>query len=514
MSAADLYAIAGWDVAALRGSAGTLGDVAERVGPWAVRVDGLAVALSAADCWSGPAGTVAAAALTELTRAAGGVHVALVAAGEQLLVVAGEADTARTAAETALAVAATGPVELAADGTLVGPPPAATAVPELDQVGVVEDRQRAADLAVRWARDALAAAGATHLAAVAVGTALAEVGVLAAVAPADLAGLVGAVDSHPVAAPRVPPPGDPTAAGAWWTGLTLVEQQAVVAADPEAIGGLDGVPAAARDEANRALLARALADPQADGSGTAVAVQDQLTRLAADGRTAQLVLFDPGEDLVALGVGDLDTAGAVGVLVPGMMTAPVGDLGAMTTDAVHVQDLAEAAAPGLAVATLVWMGYQTPGVGSFFLPVNARAAGPVLDRTLDGLAVARSGPAAAGGAPLPRTTLVAHSYGTVVAGEAARAEGELAADAVVVLGSPGMRVADASGLEADEVYGAWNIEDPVSWSGYYGPGPSTPFFGAVPLPTDPDQGHTSYYDPERPTLQAIAEVVAGTREPS
>ncbi|MCW2582788.1 MAG: hypothetical protein JWQ53_1578, partial [Klenkia sp.] len=367
---------------------------------------------------------------------------------------------------------------------------------------------------VRWAGDALAAAGTTHLAAVAVGAALAEVGVLDTVAPADLAGLVGAVDSHPVAAPRVPPPGDPAAAGAWWTGLTLVEQQAVVAADPAAIGGLDGVPAAARDEANRALLARALADPQADGFRTAVAVQGQLTRLAADGRTAQLVLFDPGEDLVALGVGDLDTAGAVGVLVPGMMTAPVGDLGAMTTDAVHVQDLAEAAAPGLAVATLVWMGYQTPGVGSFLLPVNARAAGPVLDRTLDGLAVARSGPAAAGGGQHPRTTLIAHSYGTVVAGEAARADGELAADAVVVLGSPGMRVADADGLEAPEVYGAWNIEDPVSWSGYYGPGPSTPFFGADPLPTDPDQGHTSYYDPDRPTLQAIAEVVAGTREPS
>jgi hypothetical protein len=105
--------------------------------------------------------------------------------------------------------------------------------------------------------------------------------------------------------------------------------------------------------------------------------------------------------------------------------------------------------------------------------------------------------------------VVAHSYGTVVAGEAVRAPGRLAADALVLLGSPGVPGSADGDLEAGEVHGAWSPADPVSWLGWFGASPFDGFFGDAPLPTEPTEGHTDYYDPDRPTLAAIGQVVAG-----
>ena len=116
------------------------------------------------------------------------------------------------------------------------------------------------------------------------------------------------------------------AAAAWWAGLTPAARQAAIAADPAGVGALDGVPAAARDQANRLLLDQALADPGRDGYGVALDTAGQLAARTPAG-SAQLLLLRPGrEDLVALSVGDLDTAGAVGVLVPGDGTTPDDDL--------------------------------------------------------------------------------------------------------------------------------------------------------------------------------------------
>ncbi len=252
-----------------------------------------------------------------------------------------------------------------------------------------------------------------------------------------------------VAAPPQVPAADPAAAAAWWEGLTPAARQAAIAADPGGVGALDGVPAAARDQANRLLLDQALASPGRDGYGVALDTAARLAALDAGG-TAQLVAFDPAREVVALSVGDLDTAAAVGVLVPGMATTP-DDLPGLVADATSVGALAAAALPGLAVATLVWLGYSTPNLLTVASAHQARDGGVALDRALDGLAASRGAAAAAGGPPPPRTTVLAHSYGTVVAGYAARAEGRLAADAVVLLGSPGVPEDDAADLEAPEV---------------------------------------------------------------
>jgi hypothetical protein len=109
-------------------------------------------------------------------------------------------------------------------------------------------------------------------------------------------------------------------------------------------------------------------------------------------------------------------------------------------------------------------------------------------------------------------TVLAHSYGTVVAERAAQAPGTLAAEAVVVLGSPGMD-GDADALEADEVYEATSSSDYVTWLELHGDQTWDTGFGAASLPTGPNMGHTGYYDPDHPTLAAMGEVVAGTWEP-
>ena len=192
-----------------------------------------------------------------------------------------------------------------------------------------------------------------------------------------------------------------------------------------------------------------------------------------------------------------------------MLTTPADDLAAMAGDARDVAAAAAAAAPALTVASVVWIGYRTPQT---LRTITGRTAsidgGRLLAAALDGIAAARG----VVGSPPARTTVLAHSYGTVVVDEAADRPGRLAADAVVLLGSPGM-TGDAAALEAPEVYDAGSRNDPIAWSWWFGLPPAAPAFGSTGLPTDMWAGHSEYYDADGPTLPAMGEVVAGLREP-
>nr|WP_246214965.1 alpha/beta hydrolase [Modestobacter muralis] len=378
-----------------------------------------------------------------------------------------------------------------------------------DQAADVAAAARAAASAQAAAEDASAAAARAGECA---RSAAEPLGVLGVPGPVAFAELVARLPDAP--APSVPVGGVPEAVAGWWSALTAGEQRAVITAEPGAVGALDGLPGWARDEANRLGLAAALQHlpPGSAGWSTASVVQAQLAAVEAAGAVAQLLQFDPVADLVALSVGDVDTAGAVGVLVPGIETTPADDLGGLVGDARDVAAAAAAAAPGLAVATVAWLGYRTPGWRTAWSSGAADRGGPALDRALDGLAASRATAARTTGSPaLPRTTVLAHSYGTVVTGRAVQAPGRLAADAVVLLGSPGVPAGRADDLEVDEVHGAWTPVDVVSQMRRYGPTPFDPSFGDVGLPTEPTQGHTQYYDRDRPTLAAIGQVVAGTR---
>src|SRR5690606_16341584 len=104
----------------------------------------------------------------------------------------------------------------------------------------------------------------------------------------------------------------PAAMNDWWNGLSEAEQDAVIAAYPDQLGSADGLPASARDRANRSLLEEDLAYlemKERDGALTpdeqkrltnARAAQQALTY--ADGYTVpgtddrpggQLWLYDP-----------------------------------------------------------------------------------------------------------------------------------------------------------------------------------------------------------------------------
>jgi hypothetical protein len=508
-----LAELAGWDVPLLRGAVGTLGLVAERLLPWRVRLDVVGRQLGRAECWCGPAGTAAAAVLEELSTVTTGVDLALDDAHRSLTALVTDAAEAQQLAAAASSVAAAGGVPLDAAGQPLPDPRQPSAAMAPDQRADLTDLQCATARVTGLAEEALAAAARVLALARAAQEPIGRLGGIAVPGATDFGDLAARlVPVGPVVPPRPPAGHTPGAVATWWAGLSVLQQRAVVATHPAGIGGLDGLPGWARDLANRRLLDRAVRDLPPGGAqhAMALAVAAEIGRREDDGQPVQLLQFDPVGDLVALSLGDVDTAEAVAVLVPGILTDPADDLAALTGDARAVAAAATATAPGLAVAAVAWLGYRTPG-SVFTAPSSqlAQRGGPALDRALDGLAASRAAP---GARVAPRTTVLTHSYGTLVAGRAAQAPGRLAADALVLLGSPGTEALTARSLEAPEVYGAWTPADPVSVCDWFGPSPADPWFGDSELPTDLTQGHTEYYDTDRPTLAAIGEVVAGTRK--
>jgi hypothetical protein len=486
----ELARVAAWDGVPVAGARHTLADVLGGMTPWRARLDGLCRALGDAECWSGRAADEAAAAAGELSRVAAAVQAAFDRSMDGWSALATSAGAAQALAQRALATAA-----LAEAGTAAWPFPDAWNS---------ADEATAAALAV----DALAGAAAAGAAA---RRAADEVRDLWRSAPgwstpgmADLLVRLG-----PLEVPEVPRGLPPGRVAAWWAELAAGEQEALVVQHPAAVGPLDGVPAWARDRANRLLLRDVLDDPAVDPDVARAArlLDATIREEEAAGRTVQLQLADLAGDRVVLSFGDLDAAEAVALLVPGVLTTPDDDLGAMAGDARAVAAAAAAAAPGLAVAAVAWLGYRTPQTPAAILGrATSRVGGRALDDALDGLAAAR----AVVGAPPPRTTVLAHSYGTVVVDEAADRPGRLAADAVVLLGSPGMSE-DAASLEAAEVFDAATVADPIAWSGWFGVPPGIWGYGSSGLPVDPWALHSEYYDADRPTLAAVGEVVAGTR---
>ena len=496
--AAELATLASWDPVALGGVVSGLETVDDGLRMCRGSLGEVLRRLETEEVWSGPAAREVVRHLLELSEVAAAVQTAWGGSLAALRPLVGRAASASELAAAALVtarVSGTDVDSVSRDGrrtaeavarlvpeTLVAPDGLAGLVAE-----ALAEADAAADLA-RQAGEALA-----HLAPVPVPVDRGELAAWPA-GPADL----------------VPPqPGaGPAEVALWWLALSAGAQLAAIGRSPGAVGALDGLPAWARDRANRLLVERARADPglTREEERTVAAVEFLLAREEAQGRTVQVYTFDLRRGLVTLSLGDLDRADAVAVLVPGIGNTSDDDLPALAGDAGALATAVRAAAPGISVATMVWLGYRTPTWGSIAVRGAAARGGVALDATLDGLAATR----AAHGRKAPTTTVVAHSYGTVVVDEAADAPGALAADAVVLLGSPGMEE-DAASLEVAQVRHAASVCDPISWLGWFGPSPWESRYGSDGLPTALCTGHSDYYDPGRPTLPAIAGVVAGPR---
>ncbi len=275
---------------------------------------------------------------------------------------------------------------------------------------------------------------------------------------------------------------------AWWRGLSAAQRAALVAAAPGAIGNRDGVPAGARDAANRVALARDLAawsrradHGRLDEHGqrwleNARAARRALTLVEAgedpvtgEPVPATLYLYDPdafgGDGRVAIAAGDLATADNVALTVPGLGT----DAGSAPFQAQRALTLHEASRylePGETNATLAWIGYDAPdnvpwrGDGLDAVGVlgegHARAGGERLADDLDGLRASRPGEPA-------HLTVIGHSYGSTTTGHAAAGPG-IPVDDLVFVGSPGVgeaSTAQDTGVEPEHVWAGANSRDPV-----------------------------------------------------
>lgn len=299
----------------------------------------------------------------------------------------------------------------------------------------------------------------------------------------------------------------------WAAGLGPGVLDVVAAEAPDLLGNLDGIPLSTRYAINQervdaelARVTRQLSGAADPGSREALeARRAALTHLAgpgADGQARQLLAFDPAGDGKAVEVfGDLAAAHHAAVVVPGIQNT-LDNFRHTSDNASALQDRAQRiAAPGQQVATIAWMGYDTPGYLDAASTVTARGAAPDLAAFLDGQGLDEG----------VHTTLVAHSYGTVVAGHALA--GGMRVDDAVLLGSPGIGVDSADDIRPSDgdVYAIRTVDDPVSMAQFHGPDPAGEEFGASVLAANAAgyaavSGHSSYFAVRSVSLENLANV--------
>ncbi|PJE94459.1 hypothetical protein CUT44_30020 [Streptomyces carminius] len=369
----------------------------------------------------------------------------------------------------------------------------------------------------------------------------------------------------------------------WWKGLSADERDAYVSMYPAGVGALDGLPAEVRDSANRVVLqeekARTadvlakhmsqepsryhLAPKGKDGLtaektetpewrkwneerarleelGKGVdAIEERFRQTGVDGLPEAYLLGFDTRDLghAVTANGNPDTADHTAVFVPGTTSR----LGTVEGDINRMSDLwrdSSREAPGQSVSTITWVGYDAPQTA---IPVAdgdvvpeaasvsyAKDGSPKLTSFMEGLQVAQGGPNAS------HTTVIGHSYGTTVVGDASYGK-ELATDDIIAIASPGMLAPHASDLTTGTEH-TWSMaapfpDDPVpfggkvaglggigfgvsTWNGIpYDVGwtrhvPSDESFGAKRLATD-SKDHSGYWDQDSVSMKNQAYITVG-----
>ncbi|MER0243279.1 alpha/beta hydrolase [Streptomyces sp. HSW2009] len=362
-------------------------------------------------------------------------------------------------------------------------------------------------------------------------------------------------------AETIPADKSPKENAAWWKALSKDEQADYVALHPSSIGNLDGIPAVARDEANRAVLAEKQAEyrkqlhalppepleyvPGSRGNPMATKstewikwnarkndlersikgmeeVQSRFMREPDVGQErfprAYLLGFSPeGRGRAIIANGNPDTADHTAVYVPGTDAG----FGNLSHDIKRMTSLwleADAAADGQKVSTITWLGYDAPqGVWQPMSSDRANEGAPELNQFVDGIHASRTAESPG------HLTVMGHSYGSTLVGSAAR-QGDLNADDVITVGSPGVQVGRATDLDVPKGH-AWNEDakgDYIPEVGRIKHGhkevhadsgidfviPSDDRFGAQQMHTD-TEGHSGYWNEDSESLKNQARVVIG-----
>jgi pimeloyl-ACP methyl ester carboxylesterase len=215
-------------------------------------------------------------------------------------------------------------------------------------------------------------------------------------------------------------------------------------------------------------------------------------------------VYRPQLQHYALLFGDLETAEHVAVFIPG-----VGDGSNLCEEWIpDARNLYEAST---STAVVLWKGYDNPP------DVLAAAAGSI--QCTDDLATAAHDltdfVASLGLEPEQSLTLIAHSFGSIVAG-AALADAGLVVTDVVVAGSPGMTVEGLRQLhlEQSHFFAEQAPGDVIAELGVFGAEPASPRFGGTRMSTNapdhpPVAAHSRYFEPGSEALENMADVITG-----
>jgi hypothetical protein len=225
--------------------------------------------------WTSPAGAAARAAADDVVQVLGRLEESFALQAEAVARAGGALDAAQQALATASRLADEHGLTLLEDGTVLPPPPVLMSADASDaeRLAVADRLEAARHAKVRaeaLARAALAAAGeadrdaaATVRAGDSLGQLLARLvpgsaGLLTCTLPleahprAERERLLAAVDGRDFPSDMA----GPAAINAWWQSLPVDVQSGLLAASPEMLGNLDGLPGQVRDRANRARLGR------------------------------------------------------------------------------------------------------------------------------------------------------------------------------------------------------------------------------------------------------------------
>ncbi|WP_405150872.1 alpha/beta hydrolase family protein [Sphaerisporangium sp. NBC_01403] len=226
-----------------------------------------------------------------------------------------------------------------------------------------------------------------------------------------------------------------------------------------------------------------------------------------------LALLAPGSGYRMTEVfGDLATADRVAVIVPGSdvtratfdggrrkpYSTPAGAARALTAEARAID-------PKSRTAVVAWLGYDSPP------PISLAVATD--DAATDGAEALRRTVAEIRTRTRASVTLLCHSYGSVVC---AKAMPGLPVDDVVVFGSPGLGVSDASALGSTARL--WAGRGAKDWMRFvpsvklgplgFGADPVHPSFGARVFAAGPG-GHSDYFQPGSLSLRNLTLITLG-----
>ncbi|MFE2937470.1 alpha/beta hydrolase [Streptomyces sp. NPDC059255] len=319
----------------------------------------------------------------------------------------------------------------------------------------------------------------------------------------------------------IPDGKDPKQAAGWWAALGEDDQRFHLAAFPDQLGALDGLPTTARDQANRTVLDMKLNDyALREGSlgyqershfRSLSSLKDRLEKADTGPAHKQqylLGLSTKGHGRAIVAIGNPDTAKHTAVQVPGTDTQ-LGNFGGQIDRVNKLQNAAGGWNGGdpKDISTIAWLGYDAPEINNSVI-TDGRALDGAEDlrNFTHGLRTAHEGERS-------HLTVLAHSYGSTTAGAADAGGRGLDADDMVVVGSPGLTVdrSDQLHINPKRLWVAAAPDDFISnrTSGLtLGEDPKEPEFGAQRMYVDTN-GHSGYWDDNSQSLENMGAIIAG-----